>query len=140
MGEKIEFARGQGVDQGVRQRGDLGLERGDPARGEGAQDERAQPRVARRFQFQHRMRLDRVEGLQVIGNRPAEFFRLLAAEPAVPQDGAHRGGRGGADQVVILPVEEGAGRTGAPVERVRVLDETRLRRILAEAGQGHGCR
>ena len=49
------------VDQRVRQRGDLRAERRDPARGEGAQHQPAQPGMRRRLAVEHREVVERVE-------------------------------------------------------------------------------
>ena len=64
---------------------DLGTERGDPARGEGAQDKAAEPGVTRRLELQHRMRFDRVERGEVRRDRRA-VSSGRAAEAAVAQD------------------------------------------------------
>ena len=72
---------GKASIEGVAERLDLGRQRLDPAVGEGAQDEAAQARVAGRFEFEHRMRLDRVEGGDV--RRDGGRVRGLAAEAAV---------------------------------------------------------
>ncbi len=78
------------VDQFVCQRLDAGPQFFDLPRDEGAVDERAQPCVDRRLEFQHRMRLDRVEsgkvravavGAAAVGNACG----ILPAEASVAQ-------------------------------------------------------
>ena len=69
-GEEVDLAFREGVDEGVAERLDLGRQRLDAAVREGAQDEAAQARVAGRFEFEHRMRLDRVEGRDMVGDGP----------------------------------------------------------------------
>ena len=92
--------------------------------------------MARRLQFQHRMRLDRVEGGKVIRGRAAPFVGHLAAEAAVAQDGADHGRGGGADEPVVVPEEERAGFAGAAVEAVGVLDEGVVGRRLGQRFHG----
>ena len=98
------------------------IQSGDPVAGERAQDEAAETGVARRFQFQHRMRLDRVEGGEVVG----ELWRSdgVTAQAAVFQDGADRGVGGGHGQVVVVPPDDVASGPRPRIERVGVLDET----------------
>jgi hypothetical protein len=97
--EEVEGPPGEGVDQVMGQRPDLGRQRVDPAAGEGAQDQRAQPRMARRLQFQHGMRLDRVERGEAVGDLAGRHG--LAPEAPVTQERVDRRvGRGHGHGVV----------------------------------------
>jgi hypothetical protein len=101
---------------------------------EGAEHEPAQARVAWRLEFQHRMRLDRVEGREVVGE--GDRLDRLAAEPAVLEEGRDGAVADRHRQPVILPEEQVARRAGAVVERVGVLHEGGIGRRLAERGHG----
>ena len=112
-------------------RRDFGRERLDAARGEGAQDKPAQPRVARRFQFQHGMLFDRVEGRGMFGK--LNEINRFAAKSAVAEDRVDGRVGGGHRHVVVGPEHERPRGAGAAVERIGVLDEGRIGRGLVEA-------
>ena len=60
---------------------------------------------------------------EVVGDGGAPVGEHLAAETAVAQDRAYRGGRCGADKAVVFPEEQLSARAGAFVERIGVLHE-----------------
>ena len=119
MLQQVEFARWKGVDQLVRQGGNLGPKGCDAARGEGAQHKAAQAGVARRLQFQHGMGLDGVERRKVGGE--GQRRGAFAAKAAVAEDGVAGGGIGGAGQAVVGPVKERAKGAGPFIERIGIL-------------------
>jgi hypothetical protein len=85
-------SRSKGIDQFVRQRLDTWPEPLHLARDEGAVDQRAQPRVHRRLQFEHGIGFDRIECRQVRAvaaraPRLSGMPRALPAEAAVAQQG-----------------------------------------------------
>ena len=133
VAQQVERPLGQCIDQIVAQRGNLGLQCRDPARGEGAQHQTAQAGMAWRLQFQHRMGFDGIEGGKMRRHRRALFRRHLAPEAAVAQKGRHPGGRGGADQAVIFPEEEWPGSAGAVIKAIGILHEGRIGGRLAQA-------
>ena len=113
----------------------------DLARDEGAVDQRAQARVHRRLQLQHRIGLDGVEGRQVraVAGKTlvvvGRTFRLLAAEAAVAQQAVHVVVAGQAPEAEIFPEE--AARIGVQprIGLVRVLHETLLVRVEPQAAR-----
>ena len=133
MAQQVERPLRQRRDQIVAKRGNLRLQRRDPARGEGAQHQAAQAGVARRFQFQHRMGFDRVKGGKMRRYRRALFRRHLAPKAAVAQDGIDPGRRGATDQAVIFPEKERPRRPRAVIERVGVLHKLRIGGRLVQA-------
>ena len=121
MRQQVKGAVGKGVNQLMRQGADLRPQSVNPARGEGAQHQIAQTCVAGGFQFQHRMRLDRVKGPQVVGD--VKRFWAFAAKPPVAENGTTGGGVAGAGQIVICPMKERASVAGLFIKWVGVLNK-----------------
>ena len=119
-----------------------GLQPLDLPRDEGAVDQRAQPRVDRRLEFQHRMRLDRVEGGKVrtvavgaaaVGNAD----RALPAEAPVAQQAVDVVETAEAPVAELFPEERAALAVQPGIGFIRVLVETLVARIEPQAaGRG----
>lgn len=139
-GEGVEEVEGAGggkpVDQLMGQLGDLGAEAGDTAAGEGAQDKAAQPRMGGRFEFEHRVGLDVVEGPEPRRNLRLALGRDLAPHAPVAQERGNGLMRDGTDLTILFPEKEIPARAGAVVEGIGVLHEGRIGRGLAEAKHG----
>ena len=132
MGQQVEVARREGIDQLVREGGDLRSQGRDPARGEGAQHQPAQAFVGVAVQFQHRMVVDGVEGGQVRGMRPGQFGRDLAAEAAILQKGLHGLVAEGGHHAVVFPELQRGRGPGPGIDRVGVLDKGGIGRGLVQ--------
>lgn len=92
----------------------------------------AQAGVAGRFQFQHGMRFDRVEGRKMRRMPLRPVGGDLAAEAAVAQQRLHRAVSHRAGHGVILPEAPAAVRAQAIVQGVGGLHDGGLCRVLGE--------
>ena len=132
------FAGWKAVDQFVRQRLDARPQPLHLPRDEGAVDQRAQPRVDRRLELQHRVGLDRVEARQmraVLADAAAvgDAGRVLPAEAAVAQQAVDVVEAAEAPEAELLP-EEGAALAMQPgIGLIGVLEEPLLVRIEPQA-------
>ena len=124
------------VQQAAAGRLDPRGQRGDPPRGEGAQHQPPQAGVPRRLELEHRVALDPVERREVRRHRAGR--RRLPSEAPVPQERGHRGVRGRHRHAVLLPPHHGPERAGARVERVGILHEVGIGRVLPDGSHPAG--
>ena len=145
-----EPARRECVDALVRQRRDLRRKLFDPTRDEGAIDEIAQPRVLGRLELQHRMALERVEGLKMrlrARGQPSSA-RLITCRICRPKRRSRRARkrrRGGRSTRSHIPPRRMRARfADRCVGGIGIAEETGVARIEANAaargvdGRTHG--
>jgi hypothetical protein len=138
------------VDQPVGEVRDARGEPFDLARQKGAVDQRAQPRVLRRLEFEQGVPLHRVKGLEMLrGLRPpqalaAHHMQDLPAEPAVAQQCGDLGVASEAPEAIVLPEKDRGRGADHVVSGVRIVEERGIAGVEPDAPlrgvdiQGHG--
>ena len=123
MGQlEIKGLGGEGVDQPVASLCDLRGHGGNFFAGEGAQNQAAQPAVARRLKLKHRVALIGLPVGEVGGTLGRG--QGLSAKFAVCQQPAHRPVADGSWHLIVIPPHQITHRAGAVIGGIGILHKT----------------